>query len=90
MNSTNSAPKHSDDSIYERLSRVFQRVFDEPGLILNEAMTAADVEQWDSLSHIDLIMMIEKEFRLRFTTGEIIGLKNVGALETLINRKLRR
>jgi acyl carrier protein len=78
------------NSIHERLTRLFQRVFDEPDLVLYDEMTAADVEQWDSLSHINLITMIEKEFKLRFTTGEIMGLRNVGALEVLINRKLAR
>jgi len=53
-------------------------------------MTANDVENWDSLTHIDLIVAIEKEFRVRFTTAEVSGLKNVGELESLVEKKVGR
>jgi acyl carrier protein len=76
-----------DHTIHERLTRIFQRVFDEPGMVLHDTMTAADVARWDSLSHINLITAIEKEFKIRFTTQEIMGLPNVGGMEALIKRK---
>ena len=75
-------------SIQERLTRIFQRVFHEPTLVIRADLTAADVDSWDSLSHINLIVAIEKEFACRFTTGEIMSLTNVGALESLIRQKL--
>jgi acyl carrier protein len=50
-------------------------------------MTAADVDGWDSLSHIDLIVAVEKRFRIRLTTGEVRGLNNVGDFIALISRK---
>jgi acyl carrier protein len=50
-------------------------------------MTAGEVESWDSLTHVDLIFAIEKEFRIRLTTGEISGLRSVGQLTELVSRK---
>ena len=73
--------------INERLTRVFRDTFDDQALVLRPDMTASDVENWDSLTHIDLIVAIEREFRIRFTTGEVAGLKNVGELESLISKK---
>ena len=50
-------------------------------------MTASDVEDWDSLNHINLIVAVEREFKVKFTTAEVSGLKNVGDLMDLIGRK---
>jgi acyl carrier protein len=50
-------------------------------------MTADDVENWDSLTHINLIVAIEHEFQIKFTTREIAGLQNVGELMDLVLRK---
>jgi acyl carrier protein len=66
---------------------VFRDVLDEETLVLRPEMTASDVENWDSISHIDLMVGIEREFGVRFTTAEIAGLKNVGDLEALVDRK---
>ena len=50
-------------------------------------MTAEDIEMWDSLTHIELIVALEREFRVKFTTGEVTKLKNVGDLVYLIQAK---
>jgi acyl carrier protein len=71
----------------ESLSEVFRTVFDQPTLVLHDAMTAADVENWDSLNHIDLIVAIEKKFKIKFTTREVTGLKTVGDLAELTAKK---
>jgi len=55
--------------------------------VLREDMTAADVKNWDSLNHIDLIVAVEREFKIRFTTAEVTTLKNVGALAALVDKK---
>ena len=55
--------------------------------MLREDMTAADVKNWDSLNHIDLIVAVEREFKIRFTTAEVTTLKNVGALAALADKK---
>jgi acyl carrier protein len=73
--------------VMSRLTRVFQRVFDDETLTLAQGTTAKDVKGWDSLMHINLIVAIEGEFKIRFTTREIVGLQNVGELIDLIGRK---
>jgi len=69
------------------LNRLFQDVFDNPTLEIKDDMTAADVAAWDSLTHIDLVVEVEKEFRIRFSTAEVRGLKNVGDFAALIAQK---
>jgi len=72
----------------ENLTDVFRTVFDQPNLVLHNAMTAADVENWDSLNHIDLIVAVEKKFKIKFTTREVTGLKTVGDLADLTAKKV--
>ena len=69
--------------VMEALTEVFREVLDEPSLTLREETTADDVESWDSLNHIDLIVGIERKFRIKFTTREVTSLKNVGELAAL-------
>jgi acyl carrier protein len=73
--------------VRSQVTRIFQDVFSDPALELTDEMTANDVEQWDSLTHINLIVALEKNFRIRFTTGEVNQLRNVGDLIALIRRK---
>jgi acyl carrier protein len=70
------------------MQTVFRDVFDDEELILRPDLTAADVEAWDSLTHINLIVAIEREFKVKFTTAEVTSLKNAGDLATLIDQKL--
>jgi acyl carrier protein len=74
--------------IAERLTRTFRFVFDDPSLELKRSTSAKEVEGWDSITYINLIVAIESEFRIRFTTAEITALQNVGELADLIGRKL--
>jgi acyl carrier protein len=76
--------------VHTRLSTIFRDVFDDESLVLRDDLTAEDVENWDSLTHINLIVAIEKEFRIRFTTAEVSGLKNVGELEALVAAKVKQ
>ncbi len=76
-----------DDQLRSRMTETFRDVFGEPDLVMSDGMTAEDVEQWDSLSHINLIVALEREFRVKFTTGEVSKLKNVGDLVALIRNK---
>ena len=73
--------------IIEQLIPVFRDVLDDDELVINEITTAQDVEGWDSLSHIRLMLSIEKKFKLRFTAAEISSFKDVGAMAELILRK---
>jgi acyl carrier protein len=73
-----------------KLTPIFHKVFDDGSIILNRETTADDIDAWDSLSHMNLVMAIEMEFNIRFALGELQTLKNVGNLSDLIDRKLAR
>ena len=70
--------------IYSTLTQVFEDVFDEESIVLTPELTADDVDGWDSLTHIRLILTVERTFGVKFTTSEIAKLKNVGELVSLI------
>ena len=75
------------DEIYERLNEVFRDVFDDDSIEVNEDTTASDIEDWDSLNHITLIDAVESEFGVRFTMGEVSGMKNVGEMAQIIKER---
>ena len=77
-----------DNIVAEKLTRTFRFVFDDPDLELKRSTSANEVEGWDSITYINLIVAIESEFRIRFTTAEITALNNVGELADLIGKKL--
>lgn len=77
------------DEILETIREVMVDVFDIDDLVLTPETTAEDIAEWDSLSHIRLMVAIEREFGLKFTSSEIEGLRNVGALVSLIEAKTR-
>jgi Phosphopantetheine attachment site. len=74
--------------VREKVQEVFREVFDDDGIELFDEMTAEDIEDWDSLAHIQLIVSIEKCFNIKFTTEEVLKLKNVGEFISLVNSKL--
>jgi acyl carrier protein len=73
--------------VHDKLTSVFRKTLFQPTLELQEGLTAADVDGWDSLSHINLIVAIEKEFRIKITTREVRSMKNVGDLIRVIEGK---
>ena len=73
--------------IFDKLIPIFRNVFDDDELIINETTKAEDIDEWDSLAHIRLVISIEKVFELRFTTDEISNLANVGDTVKLIMKK---
>lgn len=79
----------NDDQILREMNVVFCDVLDTPELVLGLTTTAKDVEEWDSLSHVQLVAAIETRFKIRFTSAEIQGFKNVGDMAAAIARKLR-
>lgn len=74
-------------TLYDELTDIFRDVFDNDDLVLSDEMTAADVDEWDSLSHIRLIVAVEQHFGVSFTSPEIARLENVGQFADLIRRK---
>lgn len=76
------------EEIYSNLNGVFQDVFDDEDITVNANTVASDIEDWDSLEHINLIVAIEECFNIKFTMGEVTGMKNVGEMvEIIMNRK---
>jgi acyl carrier protein len=73
--------------IYARLTQIFEDVFDEDSIIVTPELSAKDVEGWDSLTHIRLMLTIEKAFRIKFSTSEVGKLANVGELAALIEAR---
>lgn len=75
-------------TIMERLTQAFRTVFDDDDIQLRHDMTANDVDGWDSLSHVNLITMVETTFRITFNQKELLRHRNVGDLVADIERKL--
>ena len=71
----------------DRLATIFRTLFNDPGLQLRDDLTARDVDGWDSLNHVNLMILIEDEFRVRFTTSEVSSLQDVGELKRLLAAK---
>jgi acyl carrier protein len=74
--------------VIDQMTTIFRDVLDEDNIKLQDATTANDIEEWDSLSHIQLVVAIEKHFKIRFTTAEITSYKNVGEMAEGIAAKL--
>jgi len=72
----------------EKLQEVFRDVFDDDEIELTDETTADDIDAWDSLTHVQLIVAVEKAFGLKFSTVEVMKLKNVGEFIALIDKKL--
>ena len=68
----------------ERLNEVFRDVFDDSRIIVNENTTSDDIEDWDSLEHINLIEAVEQEFHMQFQMKEVSGMKNVGEMAEIV------
>jgi acyl carrier protein len=75
---------------YLGLTSIFHDVFDDDTIVVSPELTAADVDEWDSLRHIRLIAAIERKFELSFSAAEVGRLKNVGQLVSLIEAKTSR
>jgi len=75
-------------NIFNEMQRIFCEVFDDDSIVISREMEAKDIEDWDSLTHMQLIIEIEKRFNIKFTTREIINSKNVGEFMDMIADKL--
>ncbi len=71
----------------EELQKIFREVFDDATLVITPETSAIDIEAWDSLSHLNLVMAMEKEFDIQFDFEELNALRNVGEMMTLIQKK---
>ena len=74
--------------IYAQLTEIFRDVFDDDSIEVVPSLSAKDVDDWDSLAHIRLIITVEKAFKIKFSTAEMGKLENVSDLVRLIEAKL--
>jgi acyl carrier protein len=74
--------------IYDQLTTIFRDTLDDDSLVLTPNLSAADVPEWDSFNHINLIVAIESRFKIKFQTAELEQLHTVGHLADLIAKKL--
>ena len=75
-------------TIYARLNKVFRDVFDDDSIVVNPKTTADDIDDWDSLEHINLIAAVEKEFGIKFRMGEVSTMKDVGEMVEIIMSRI--
>lgn len=76
------------EEIYGKLNEVFWDVFDDDSLRVTDETTADDIEDWDSLEHINLAVAVEKKFGIKFNMGEVNSFKNVGEMVDIIMSRI--
>lgn len=76
------------EEIMNKVNEIFRDVFDDDSLIITDSTNSDDIEDWDSLEHISLIISMEKEFDLKFDIKEVNKLENVGQMVDMIREKL--
>ncbi len=76
------------DEIASKVQDIFRDVFDDDALTISRATNSADIEDWDSLAQISLVVAIEKEFRIRCSLDELATLSDVGDMLDLIAGKI--
>ena len=74
--------------VYRQLTDVFRDVFDDDAIVLTPETTAADIDGWDSMAHIGLIVAIEERLKIKFRSSELEALHNVGHLAGIVEYKL--
>jgi acyl carrier protein len=78
----------SREEVYEQLNQVFRQVFDDEDIVVSDSTTADDIEDWDSLEHINLVVAVEKQFNIKFNMGEVNSFQNVGEMVDLILQRI--
>ena len=77
------------EEIFNGVQDIFRDIFDEDDMVIENATSSDEIEDWDSLNHINLVSAIEKEFKIKFALGELMVLKDVGAMVDLMMDKLK-
>ena len=78
----------TSDALLPEVQEIFRDVFDDETMVITRHSNASTVDDWDSLTHVNLITAIEKRFKIKFALGELQQLKDVGDLLDTIQRKL--
>ena len=74
------------NEILEKVTAIFRDVFDDDTIVIGEETTAADIEDWDSLTHITLVSEIEDAFDFKFSMKDVLGMKNVGEMLDILEK----
>lgn len=72
------------EEVFEHLNKIFQEVFDDDSIVVNETTCADDIEDWDSFEHINLLVAVEHEFNIKFNIKEAKNFQNVGEMVDVI------
>lgn len=78
------------ETILKRVNQIFRVVFDDDSLMITEKTCADDIDQWDSLQHINILSMLEKEFQIEFDIDQIILMENVGDMVRMIGDMINK
>jgi acyl carrier protein len=76
------------ERMFSKVQEIFRDIFDEDDLVITDSTNSDEIEDWDSLNHINLVSAIEQEFGIKFTLIELISLKNVGEMIDLMTSKV--
>lgn len=76
------------EEVYEKLTEIFQAVFDDETLLISDTTTAEDIEDWDSLEQINLVVAVEKKFDMKFNIEEVNMFRNVGEMVDIIIKRI--
>lgn len=77
------------DYVVARTQEIFRDIFNNDTLILHDQLSASNIDDWDSLSHVNLLSAIQQEFKIKFELGELHQLKNAGAIIDIIVKKIK-
>ena len=78
------------DEVFNEVQNIFRDIFDADDLVISNTTNSDEIEDWDSLNHINLVSAIEKEFKIQFALGELMTLKDVGAMvDLMMTEKLK-
>ena len=78
------------NEVFSGIQDIFRDIFDADDLVISNTTNSDEIEDWDSLNHINLVSAIEKEFKIKFALGELMAIKDVGAMvDLMINEKIK-
>ena len=80
----------TNNEILQTITEIIREVLELPNLQVNNGTSATDVDEWDSMTHIQIIAAIEGKYKIRFALGELQALKNAGDMIELIKKKLNK
>jgi acyl carrier protein len=76
------------EQILQMVTDILRDILQQPSLVITEQTTADTVERWDSINHVNILMTVERTFKIRFSLGEIKQLRNVGEMVALVEKKI--